>query len=375
MKTYTESTDDAWLTKQLEAKAGSLKADRRCPKTPMEGHPQFIKETSMSELPPPLQLLALINGHVLPRCIHVIAEAGVADALDDTPMTAESLGRATDLDGRTLHRLLRLISTAGIFEMRDGKWAHTAVSRFLRSDHPQSMRAFARMIGDRVNWSSLGELEYAVRTGNAAIGKVAPEGIWGYYQAHPERGRIFDEAMTAKAHADNAAILDAYDFSKYRVIADIAGGRGHLLKAVLAKYPAANGILFDLPGVVGSVESSARMSLVAGDFFKNELPAADAYLVGHILHDWADKEATAILRAIRRAAPAQAQLLVLEFILPEEPGPHLAKVLDILMLSATGGLERTKSEYASLLADSGFKFERVVPTASPISVIVAAPGN
>jgi ubiquinone/menaquinone biosynthesis C-methylase UbiE len=179
--------------------------------------------------------------------------------------------------------------------------------------------------------------------------------------------------MTAKAHADNAAILDAYDFSKYRVMADIAGGRGHLLKAVLAKYPAANGILFDLPEVVGSVESSARMSLVAGDFFKNELPAADAYLLGHILHDWEDEEATAILRSIRRVAPAQAKLLVLEFILPEEPGPHPAKVLDILMLAVTGGLERTTMQYGSLLAAGGFKLERVVPTASSISVIVAAP--
>jgi hypothetical protein len=327
----------------------------------------------MSDLPPPLQLLTSITGHVLPRCIHVIAEAGVADALGDTPMTAEALGRATDLDGRTLHRLLRLLSTAGIFEMRDGKWAHTPVSRFLCSDHPQSMSAFARMIGDRVNWSSMGELEYAARTGKAAIGKVAPEGIWGYYRAHPDRSRVFDEAMTAKAHADNAAILDAYDFSKYRVMADIAGGRGHLLKAVLAKYPAANGILFDLPEVVGSVESSARMSLVAGDFFKNELPAADAYLLGHILHDWEDEEATAILRSIRRVAPAQAKLLVLEFILPEEPGPHPAKVLDILMLAVTGGLERTTMQYGSLLAAGGFKLERVVPTASSISVIVAAP--
>jgi hypothetical protein len=327
----------------------------------------------MSDLPPSLQLLALITGHVLPRCIHVIAEAGVADALDDVPMTPAALGRATDLDGATLHRLLRLLSTVGVFEMQDGKWVHTPVSRFLRSDHPQSLRAFARMIGDRVNWSSLGELEYAARTGNAAIGKIAPEGIWGYYQNHPERGRIFDEAMTGKAHADNPAILDAYDFSKYRVIADIGGGRGHLLKAVLAKFPASSGILFDLQDVVGSVEPSARMSLVAGDFFKSALPAADAYLLGHILHDWPDKQATAILRAIHRAAPAYAQLLVLEFILPEEPGPHLAKVLDILMLSTTGGLERTASEYASLLAAGGFKLERVVPTASPISVIVAAP--
>ncbi len=327
----------------------------------------------MTDLPPPLQMWNLIMAHILPRSLHIIAEAGVADALDEKPETAETLGRATDLEPQVLQRLLRLLASAGVFEWRDGKWAHTETSRLLRSDHPQSMRAFARMIGDALNWNALGELLYSARTGEPGVRKVAPDGIWDYYQKNPEAGRIFDAAMTAKSQAEIGAMLDAYDFSKYRVIADIAGGRGHFLGAVLQKYPAASGILFDLPDVVASVEPSARMSRLGGDFFKDKLPSADAYILSHILHDWADEEAAAILRAIRAAAPANAELLVLEFIMPEEPGPHLAKVLDILMLAVTGGRERTKPEYESLLNAGGFKLVRVVPTASPMSVIVATP--
>src|SRR5437762_574996 len=82
-----------------------------------------------------------------------------------------------------------------------------------------------------------------------------------------------------RAQAEIGAMLEAYDFSKYGVIADIAGGRGHFLNAVLAKYRAVNGILFDLPDVVGSVEPSPRMSLVGGNFFKDALPKADAYIL------------------------------------------------------------------------------------------------
>lgn len=327
----------------------------------------------MSDLPPPLQLWGMITDHILPRCIHVIAEAGVADALGETPMTAESLARATDLDGPTLHRVLRLLASGGVFEQRDDKWAHTPLSRLLRSDHPQSLRAFARMIGDPLNWKAMGELEYSLRTGAPAVCKFEPEGIWAYYQKHPEAGRIFDAAMTAKSHAEIAAVLEAYDFSKYGTIADIAGGRGHFLSAILAQNPDARGILFDLPDVVDGVEPQARLSLVSGDFFRSELPSADAYILSHILHDWPDAEATAILRAIRGAAPPQSELLVLEFLLPEEPGPHIAKVLDILMLAMPGGCERTKAKYESLLGEGGFRLARVVPTANPMSVLVAVP--
>jgi len=91
-----------------------------------------------------------------------------------------------------------------------------------------------------------------------------------------------------------------------------------------------------------------------------------------VLHDWADDEAVAILRSVRRAAPSHAELLVLESILPDGPEPHLAKVLDIVMLTVTGGRERTHLAYQALLEAGGFRLDRVVPTASPISIIIGA---
>ena len=325
------------------------------------------------QTPPSARIWQIATSHLLPRCLHVIADAGVADRLGDTPMTAEALADACGVDANALGRMLRLLAVEGVFEAHESAWRHTELSRLLRSDHPQSMRPFVLMIGSRVNWSAAGELAHALRSGNAAVTAVVPEGMWAYMRGHPEEARIFDAAMTAKSSAEIAALIPAFDFTRYGTIADIGGGRGHILAAALAAAPRANGVLFDQPGVVADLPASPRLRVQGGDFFRDPLPAADAYILGNVLHDWPDVEAQAILRSVRRAAPKHAEILILESIVPEGSQPHLSKVLDIVMLALTGGRERTRGEYESLLAAGGFHLERIVPTASPISVIVGAP--
>src|SRR5438132_5434483 len=110
--------------------------------------------------------------------------------------------------------------------------------------------------------------------------------------------------MVSKAQAQVSAVVAAYDFSRFGTIADIGGGRGHLLQAVLDADQSARGVLFDLPNVIEDAAAAAsdRLKLKAGDFFKDPLPAADAYMVMEVIHDWADEGSLAILKSIRRAA-------------------------------------------------------------------------
>lgn len=327
----------------------------------------------MPELPPSAQVFGIATSYLLPRCMHVITELGIADALGDAPMSADELARATGANADAINRMLRLIATAGVFEAKGNLWAHTPLSRTLRGDHPQSLRSFVRMIGDPLNWRAAGELAHSARSGRPAIETVVPEGIWAYYDKHPEEARRFDEAMTAKSQAMIPALVSAYDFSRFSVVADIAGGRGHVLSGVLDATKNTKGILFDLPQVVASVKPSERLSVQAGSFFDDPLPVADAYILSNILHDWADADAIRILKSIRNAAPKHAELLVLEFVLTDAPGPHPAKVLDIVMLNVTTGRERNESEYRTLLAAGGFKLDRIVPTQSPTCIIVGSP--
>jgi hypothetical protein len=179
--------------------------------------------------------------------------------------------------------------------------------------------------------------------------------------------------MVAKAHGAVAGILAAYDFSGFDRIGDIGGGNGHLLRAIMDAEPGAEGVLFDLPHVIEEVAgvASERLTLQGGDFFQDDLPSCDAYVLMEIIHDWGDEESVAILRAIRRAAPAHAKLLVIETIVPDEPGPDWSKMLDIVMLTLLGGRQRTQQEYTELLAQSGFVLQREIDTRAGIAILEA----
>src|SRR5690606_25117814 len=101
----------------------------------------------------------------------------------------------------------------------------------------------------------------------------------------------------------------------------------------------ARGVLFDLPHVIEEASDLAgpRLILQAGDFFRDPLPPADAYLLMDIIHDWPDQEAGAILRAVRAAAKPGARVLLIEYLVADDPGPDWAKALDIRMLALFGG--------------------------------------
>ncbi|MBA3428266.1 MAG: hypothetical protein H0U07_06805 [Actinobacteria bacterium] len=133
-----------------------------------------------------------------------------------------------------LDRVLRLLAAHDVFDHRGGAYGHTPASSLLRSDHPMSMAAFASMFGLPAVWGSLTALEHSVRTSAPAVQTIEPAGFWAYLQERPEEAAVFGRAMTAKAGADIAAVVGAHDFSRFETIADIGGGRGHLLRAVLA---------------------------------------------------------------------------------------------------------------------------------------------
>jgi hypothetical protein len=321
--------------------------------------------------PANIQLMQLTSACWTSRCLHVIAELGVADALGDQPQSTEALAKVTGTQPHALYRVLRLLASVGIFEWNHGTWHHTEASRLLRSDHPGSLRDYIRMLGLPVFWSALGDLDHSLRTGETAFAKRNAEGVFGYLARNPEDSSIFDSAMTSKSHRDIAAILPAYDFSKFGIIADIAGGRGHLLRAVLKSSPKTQGLLFDQPHVVANVapENGEKLTVMGGNFFADSMPKADAYLLMNIIHDWPDAECIKILSAIRRDMPQHARVLVIETVVPDAPGPHLSKELDIVMMAIPGGMERTQEEYAGLASKSGLQLKLLVETMSPYSIL------
>jgi C-methyltransferase len=315
---------------------------------------------------------SLATATVASRTLHVIAELGVADHIDGAPVPVKELAVRCGADQGALDRALMLLASQGVFDRVGNAYAHTDASRLLRSDHPMSMRAFPRMMGLESFSASFGHLEHSVRTGESAFDLVEPAGYFAHLQRHEDEARIFDAAMTAKAAGDTAAVLATYDFTRFSTIADIGGGRGHLLRAVLQGAPSTSGILFDLPGVIDTVEApEERIAMHAGDFFVDALPAADAFILMEVIHDWDDDQAVAILSAVRRAATPGATVLIIEAVADEEVLDPVVRTLDMIMLAITGGRERTSAELDHLLASVGFRTTGTLPTPSPLRIVEA----
>jgi hypothetical protein len=330
------------------------------------------------------QLLRLINGYRVSQAIHVAAELRLSDHLADGPRTITELARASESDPDTLHRLLRALATVGLYsELPDGRFESTPLGEELRSDAPRGLRGLAVFIGRPYFWQVWSALEHSVRTGENAFAVVHGQSAWEYRASRPEESEIFDAAMTSMSRYLQAALLDAYDFGAFGTIADIAGGRGALLAALLTRYPAMRGVLFDQPHVIEGAPAlltragvADRCQIVGGDMFESVPGDADALVLKAIIHDWPDEPSIAILRRCREAMRPDAVLLVLERVIADPPHTGdgaMTALSDLNMLVGPGGRERTGPEYAALLGKAGFELTRVVPTASDVQVIEARP--
>lgn len=337
-------------------------------------------ELERPQTPPQAQLMQMAMGFIMSQAISVASKLYIADYLKDGAKSVEQLAELTETDQPALYRLMRALGSVGIFaEDAESKFALTPLSEFLRSDHPESLRGIAHMIGDREHWHAHGNLLHSVKTGGIAFEGAFGKPFFPYIQDKPEIARIFDDAMTSFSRTVGNAVAAAYDFSNAKVIADIGGGHGRLLSTVLKTNENAKGILFDQPQVVAGAEEvlteagvSERVEIVGGNFFAEIPVEADIYLLKNIVHDWNDEESVWILQNIAKNAKPGAKVLLVESVVEAEKGvPSMSKVMDLNMLAMTSGRERTAAEYAELFEKSGFKFVAVHPTPSPLQIAEA----
>ncbi len=206
--------------------------------------------------------------------------------------------------------------------------------------------------------------------------------MWTYRRTKDREGeKLFDGAMQEQSASRVAAVVDAYDCSGLGTIIDVGGGRASLLAGILKVYPTARGVLFDQPAVVAGAPAileasrvAERCRVVGGSFFESVPPGGDAYILSVVIHDWDDEPARVILSNCRRAMPTSSRLLLIERVLPDQPGGDVSSYLgDLNMLHSLSGRERSEAEYRTLLARSGLRLARVVATRSPFAVVEAWP--
>ena len=306
------------------------------------------------------------------RVLCAAARLGVADALGDEVRSIGFLAEKCQADANALYRLLRVLASMGVTEETAPE--HFRLAPFgqpLRRDAPQSawpaVVFWADLLADQ--WSLLTD---CVRTGKPAS-QIRDPKIPSRWSQDAQAGAIFRAVMGTAPTEEYAPIAAAWDFSRARVVADLGGGGGSLILAVLALNPHLRGMLVDLEPSVDAARArfaeedpGSRCELIAADLTQSVPAGADVYMIKHVLHGRQDADAVTILKNCRAAIPENGSLLVIEFILPplvSHADPQLEGRLmsDLNMLAVTGGRERSQREWRTLLEAAGFILSGVYP--------------
>lgn len=333
--------------------------------------------------PPPAEhnLIDMVIGGCTAQAIYVAAKLGIADVLADGPLTAEQIADKVGSHPEATYRLLRALTTRSIFhETADRRFRLTPMADALRAESPNSVRPIVLMAGHPTTWEHWGELTYSVMTGEPSFEKLRGMPVFDYLDQDPDYARLFDESMSFSSGIEIPTLLEALDFSAYGTVVDVGGGQGRLIAAILRSAPKSRGILFDLdavvaraPEVLGAAGVTDRCTVVGGSFFGPVPTGGDAYVLKHIIHDWPEPKALDILGNVRAATGQDASLLLVDLVLPDDSSPHLGKLVDLDLLVAFGGRHRTAAEYEDLLARTGFRLVRIIPTVGAASIIEAVP--
>ncbi|GAA0629257.1 methyltransferase [Streptomyces thermocarboxydovorans] len=312
--------------------------------------------------PPPMRLRELVFGAACAAAVRAAVRLGVADALDDTPMTVDELAAAVKSQPHTLRRLMRALTCQGVFTERpDGTFAHTEMSRLLREDDPHSLRYIALWCTEPWTWNVWPLLDEAVRSGRNVFEDVYDREFFQYLnEAAPESAHVFNRAMTTSSEQsarDVARLLDLGDVSS---VVDIGGGQGHVLASLLEKHPHLHGTLLDLPGVVENADPrlreggalADRVQVIAGDCRETIPVTADVYIIKNVL-EWDDDSTRRALANVRAAARPGARVIVIENLVDDTPSMRFTTAMDLLLLLNVGGAKHTRQSMTDRLTDAG----------------------
>jgi hypothetical protein len=330
----------------------------------------------MSEqvLTPEDQMMQWITSKWITKPICVVVELGIADLLRDGPLGVDTLAEKTETHAPTLYRLLRALSSVGIFlEKEEYVFELTALSRCLLSD---AMKPMAQLFLSEWHDKAWNSLTYTVKTGKPGFDHAFGKQSFDWIEQNPSVRSIYDKAQGIKAVGLADAVSEAYNFSGISSICDVGGGRGSFLIQLLGKYSHINGFVADIQGAVRYAERAIakagldeRCKAVSYDFLKDAPPVCDAYFLVNILHDWNDKICCQILTNISQSMNTKSKLWIVEYLLKQGPGFSVAKLLDIEVLVMGDGRERTIDEFKDILDSVGLEISEVIPTGHGVALL------
>ncbi len=322
-----------------------------------------------------------IEGFRRSKVMFAAARLGVFEALEGGAAGAADVAARLGCRPESLEQLLDACVAMELIEKRGGLYTNSAAAAcYLTRASPHNLLGYV-LYSDSALYALWGRLEDAVREGSNRWQQVfdGQDNFFTNVYRNPADTREFLGGMHGFGLLSSPAVVAAVDLGPFRRLVDVGGGTGHLAIEACRRYPGLRAAVFDLPPVCGpareTIEAagfSARIEVLAGDFFADPLPPADLYALGRILHDWDGPRIAELLAKCCAQLPPGGALLVAERLLnADKSGPLGATLQSLNMLVATHGRERTAAEYAALLRAAGFTHVEAHVTGAPLDAVLA----
>ncbi|HEX6812654.1 MAG TPA: methyltransferase [Planctomycetota bacterium] len=310
-------------------------------------------------------LLRVLGGKCCAQAVSTAAALGLAERLESGPRTLQALAVETGCDPVVLAPVLRLCAGLGFFDSpAPDTYALTAHGAVLKRD---ALGPLAEFVGAQEQWDAWSRLRDVARTGGNAFEGAHGVGLYDYLARTPEAALRYDAAIDSFTRHEAEALCRLYDFGEVRSVVDVGGGRGTLLCEVLRRWPHLRGVLLDLPHVVErarfdlAARCGPRAEVHGGDFFQSMPQGCDVYVVKHVLHNWDDERALALLRTCVDAMARGGRILAIETVLAPDNRADLAAIMDLEMQVLLGGRVRRKPELRRLFQAAGLRVEQMTP--------------
>jgi predicted O-methyltransferase YrrM len=316
-------------------------------------------------------IVELARGFMASRVLLSGAELDLFSLLAREPMTAEEIAAATKTGLRGIVILLDALSALGFLRKKDGLYQVTpSVASLLSATASESILPMVlHMATVWQNWSEITDI---------VLGKTSP-GLKTKGALAEGNRKAFIGAMHVVASKAAPEVVAAINPGKARRLLDVGGGSGTYTLAMLSAKPEMRGTLFDLPPVieiardrVQSADMLGRVELVAGDFYKDELPPGhDLALLSAIIHQSSSEQNEALYGKVYRSLDAGGRIVIRDHVMSaDRTQPLQGALFAVNMLAGTeGGRTYTFDEIKEGLTVVGFRRVNLIQTKGMFSLV------
>ncbi|XP_053243280.1 probable bifunctional dTTP/UTP pyrophosphatase/methyltransferase protein isoform X2 [Podarcis raffonei] len=351
-----------------------IKSSHSC-NTPVESQNGVIENATQF----PAKLTHLLDGFRASKALFVASKLKVFDILKDKgTLTAMEAANKLKTSVCGTERLLDACTSLGLLDKNHLGYSNTDMANlYLASDGECSLHDYVLYCNDHT-WPLYKHLELAVKEGtplNQIFEKKAEDCIQDLCCQTTEAKQRFMSAMHSISKLTARDVAVAFDLSQFRAACDLGGCTGALAYELVHIYPEMKVTVFDLPEIITSVSSCqpsrqnpAQVSFMSGDFFKDNLPKGDLYILSRVLHDCSEEKISTLFSKIYAVCKPGSALLVAEIVLDEKRTSPARAVLQ--SLSMTEGKQRTGLEYKQLLEKHGFTNVQIKITGNLLDAIL-----